>query len=91
MKQSAQVITFTYGFRPNLDAFLEAFAVELSYPTADEVIATANKAEMDNDWTEFWQFTQVVDPDVCAMYQYVSFCRRKRTAHHTRVAVNQNI
>ena len=91
MKQSAQVITFAYGYRPSLEDFLQAFASELGHPSDEQVIAAVSKRDMDNYWTEFWQYTQLVDPEISAMYHYVPFCKAQRSAHHLKIAMNQNV
>ncbi len=91
MKQAAQTITQAYGLRPSLDNFLNTFAAELGYPAAEQVLASAHKESMNYDWTEFWQYTQLLDPDISAMYHYVPFRRNKRAARHATIQINHNV
>lgn len=89
MKQTACTITQVYPNRPSLDNFLNCFAAELGYPAADEVLATAEKGALDHQWTDFWQYAQLLDPDVSAMYHNVPFRKHKRTAEHLTMEMNK--
>lgn len=76
MKQAGEVMVHSHPKMPVLEDMLNTFASEKGYPADCDLVANAHTASMEAEWAAFWQYTQLVNPDVAPKHDYVRFCHR---------------
>lgn len=76
MKQAGEVMVHSHPKMPVLEDMLNIFAAERGYPADYDLVATAHTASMEAEWAAFWQYIQLVNPDVAPEHDYVPFCDR---------------
>lgn len=74
MKQAGEVMVHSHPKMPVLEDMLNTFAAERGYPADCDLVAAAHPTSMEAEWAAFWQYTQLVNPDVAARPDYVPFC-----------------
>ncbi len=76
MKQAGEVMVHSHPKMPVLEDMLNTFASERGYPADCDLVANAHTTSMQAEWAAFWQYTQLVNPDVAPQHDYVPFCDR---------------
>ena len=76
MNQAGEVMVHSHPKMPVLEDMLNTFASERGYPADCDLVATAHTTSMEAEWAAFWQYTQLVNPDVAPRHDYVPFCDR---------------
>ena len=61
-----------------MEDILNTFAAELGFPPAAALVANAHRDPMTDEWTAFWQYTDLVNPDVAPKYDYIPLCDPSR-------------
>ncbi|KAL0024958.1 hypothetical protein WJX77_006344 [Trebouxia sp. C0004] len=73
MKQAGEVMVHSHPKMPILEDMLNTFAAERGYPADCDLAYTTS---LEAEWAAFWQYTQLVNPDVAPRHYHVPFCDR---------------
>ena len=71
MKQAGEVMVHSYPKMPVLEELLNTFAVQRGCESEKSLAARAAKDNMQAEWMTFWKYTEYVNPDYAARYDYV--------------------